>query len=181
MKVKIRRDGILSRLTASDSPVSAGVLASEFGVSRQIIVKDISALREEGHNIAALSKGYMLLKKDLPSRVFKTIHSDEDVETELNLIVDLGGYVDNVFVYHKAYNKVTAEMNIRSRLDVSRFIENITSGKSHLLKNVTSGYQYHTVTAKDKETLDLIEDKLWEAGFLAKLREFEPSEINRKK
>lgn len=181
MKVKIRRDEILNRLNSSDSPIPAGFLAALFGVSRQIIVKDISALRKEGHNISALSKGYVLEKEALPSRVFKTIHSDEDVETELNLIVDLGGYVKDVFVYHKAYNKVTAEMNIRSRLDVSRFIENITSGKSHLLKNVTSGYHYHTVTAKDKETLDLIEDKLWEAGFLAKLREFEPSEIDRKK
>ncbi|MBQ7120297.1 MAG: transcription repressor NadR [Oscillospiraceae bacterium] len=181
MKVQIRRDEILTRLNLADAPVSATALASIFGVSRQIIVKDISALREEGYAINALSKGYVLDKKPSPTRVFKTIHSDEDVERELNLIVDLGGVVEDVFIYHKAYNKVSAEMNIRTRLDVSKFIENITSGKSHLLKNVTSGYHYHTVTAKDTETLDLIEDSLWKAGFLAKLREFEPVEIDRKK
>ncbi len=181
MKGEIRRNEILSRLASSSSPVSANVLASEFHVSRQIIVKDISKLREDGHTINAFSKGYMLEKKTSPSRVFKTIHSDEDVETELNLIIDLGGCVEDVFIYHKAYNKVTAEMNIRSRLDVSKFIENVTSGKSSLLKNVTSGYHYHTVTAKDSETLNLIEDKLWEKGFLAKLREFEPEEIDRNK
>ena len=46
MKVKIRRGEILNRLNSSDSPIPAGFLAALFGVSRQIIVKDISALRE---------------------------------------------------------------------------------------------------------------------------------------
>ena len=52
------------------------------------------------------------------------------------------------------------------------------SGKSTLLEKITSGYHYHTVTAKDQKTLKLIEEKLWENGFLAKLQEYEPDEMN---
>ncbi len=177
MKCEIRRQEILNRLIQAENPLSANALSSEFGVSRQIIVKDIAKLREEGAVISAFSKGYVLENKGRPSKVFKNLHSDEDVETELNLIVDLGGTVEDVFVYHKAYNKVSAPMNIRSRRDVERFLNNIASGKSSLLKNVTSGYHYHTVTADSFETLKLIEDKLWECGFLAKLREYEPDEL----
>ncbi len=177
MKGEIRRKEILNRLTMAEKPVSAGSLSDEFGVSRQIIVKDIARLRDEGAEISAHVRGYVLENKGRPSRVFKIFHSDEDVEKELNLIVDMGGAVEDVFVYHKAYNKVTAAMNIKSRRDVEKFLDNIATGKSSLLKNVTSGYHYHTVSADSFETLKNIEDKLWEKGFLAKLREYEPAEL----
>lgn len=177
MKGEIRRKEILSRLASAEKPVSASNLSDEFGVSRQIIVKDIARLRDEGVQISAYVRGYVLENKGRPSRVFKIFHSDEDVEQELNLIVDMGGAVEDVFVYHKAYNKVTASMNIRTRKDVEKFLDNIATGKSSLLKNVTSGYHYHTVSADSFETLKNIEDKLWEKGFLAKLREYEPEEL----
>ncbi len=177
MKGEIRRQGILQRLSESTAPVSAGTLAQEFGVSRQIIVKDIAQLREKGAVIAALSRGYVLEKTGRFEKVFKMIHSDEDVEKELNLIVDLGGTVEDVFVSHKVYNKVSARMDIRSRLDVERFLADIASGKSSLLKNITSGYHYHTVSADVPETLELIEMRLWENGFLAPLQAYEPEEM----
>ena len=177
MKGDIRRDGILKRLMQSESPVSAGVLASEFGVSRQIIVKDIAQLREDGNKILSMARGYTLEKSKKCERVFKVIHSDEETETELNLIVDSGGTVENVFVYHKAYDVVSANLGIRSRSDVTEFMQNILTGKSSLLKNVTSGYHYHTVSADSFETLAHIEDKLWEQGFLAKLQAYEPEGI----
>ena len=80
-------------------------------------------------------------------------------------------------MYHKFYNTVRADMNIQTRRDVRRFIKEITEGKSSLLKNITAGYHYHTISADDNETLELIMEKLWEAGFLAPLCEFEPEEI----
>ena len=58
-------------------------------------------------------------------------------------------------------------MNIKSRVDVQTFMENISKGQSSLLKNVTAGYHYHTITAENEEILDLIEKKLEENGFLA--------------
>ena len=47
------------------------------------------------------------------------------------------------------------------------FMENITNGKSSLLKNVTSGYHYHTVKADSEDVLDRIESALQEKGFIA--------------
>ena len=59
------------------------------------------------------------------------------------------------------------------------FLKDISSGKSSLLKNVTSGYHYHTVATDSKEALKLIEDSLWEQGFLAPLQEYEPVNFNK--
>lgn len=177
MKGDIRRQDILKRLSDAGTPVSAGSLSREFGVSRQIIVKDIAQLRAEGAIIFSHARGYVLDQKELPKRVFKILHSDEDVERELNLIVDLGGIVEDVFIYHKYYNKVGARLGIRTRRDVYNFLEKIATGKSSLLKNVTSGYHYHTISAQASATLDLIEEKLGECGFLAQLQEYEPVEI----
>jgi len=178
MKGEERREKILKRLKDADGPVSAGNMAEEYGVSRQIIVQDIARLRAHGAAISSLSRGYILEKKPKSERVFKIIHSDEDVEKELNLIVDSGGAVEDVFVYHKFYGVVNAKMDIQSRNDIKIFLENITNGKSSLLKNVTSGYHYHTVTAESEKTLDMIEQKLKEEGFLAPLQQYEPKEIN---
>ena len=178
MKGEERREKILKQLNNADGPVSARSMADEYGVSRQIIVQDIARLRDKGINISSLSRGYVLEKKPRAERVFKILHSDEDVEKELNLIINLGGTVEDVFVYHKVYGIVNAKMDIRSKNDIDVFIENITSGKSSLLMNVTSGYHYHTITAESGKTLDMIEQMLKKEGFLAPLQQYEPKEIN---
>lgn len=179
MKGDIRREGIVERLMKSDAPVPAKLLSEEFGVSRQIIVKDIALLKQKGFPISALSRGYVIDKKQYVKKVFKIIHTEDEVQKELNLIVDLGGCVEDVFIYHKCYNKVSAKLCIKSRLDVERFLENIKSGKSSLLMNVTAGYHYHTVSAEDENTLLIIENELKNKGFLAPLQEYEPEEIKR--
>lgn len=177
MKGEERRNEILKRLSGSELPVSASSLAEEFGVSRQIIVQDIARLRGNGAEISSLARGYVLENKLPSKRVFKVIHSDEEVESELNLIVEQGGIVEDVFVYHKFYGVVSAAMNIRTQKDIEVFLDNIRTGKSSLLKNVTSGYHYHTIIAKNDKTLDIIQEKLKEKGFLAPLKEYEPKNI----
>ena len=49
-----------------------------------------------------------------------------------------------------------------------------SAGKSSLLKNVTSGYHYHTIDAESEEILDAIQEELRQRGFLAKLQDYEP-------
>lgn len=88
--------------------------------------------------------------------------------------MDLGGTVEDVFVYHKVYGVLRAEMNIKSRMDIRNYMEEIRSGKSSLLKNVTSGYHYHTVRAERVEILDMIQEELQKKGLLAKLQDYEP-------
>ena len=163
-----RRTYIIEQIQSCKTPVSGTALANKCEVSRQVIVQDIALLRTAGYDIISTNRGYILNVPDTVSRVFKVQHTDEQLEVELNLIVDLGGIVKNVFVNHKVYGKLEAELNIRSRKMVKAFLEDIESGVSTPLKNVTSGYHYHKVEADTKETLDEIEEMLREKGFLVK-------------
>ena len=169
-----RRGKIIQALKNSDKAVSATTLAKEFAVSRQVIVQDVALLRANEKNIFSTNRGYLIQEDEETTRVFKVQHEDDEVEKELTTIVDLGGTVEDVFVYHKVYGVLRAEMNIKSRMDIRNYMEEIRSGKSSLLKNVTSGYHYHTVRAERVEILDMIQEELQKKGLLAKLQDYEP-------
>ena len=160
MKGEARRKQLLNILSSSNNPVSGGTLAKELNVSRQIIVQDISLLRANGATIFSTNKGYLLQEDRKYSRVFKVYHTDDQVEEELSTIVDAGGQIRDVFVYHKVYGVLKADMGIKSRRDIRAYMEEISTGKSSLLKNVTSGYHYHTIDAESEEILDAIQDVL---------------------
>ena len=161
-----RRQEILKNIKESDRPVSCSKLAKDYDVSRQVIVQDIALLRASGYDIISTNRGYVLEGQTCAERVFKVRHTDEQLETELCTIVDLGGQVKNVMVNHKVYGHIEAELGITSRRKVKEFLEDIESGKSTPLKNITSDYHYHTVTADSEETLGMIEEELRKLGFL---------------
>lgn len=169
-----RREEIIHILKNSAHAVSGTELAKRLGVSRQVIVQDMALIRANGIDIISTHRGYLINDAKKVSRVFKVFHTDEQVEEELNLFVDLGGKVEDVFVYHKVYNVIKAPMNIKSRMDVKKYMADISSGKSTQLKNLTSNYHYHTITADSKDVLDMIQQELSERGFLAKLQDYEP-------
>ena len=168
MKGEERRKQLLNILSSSNNPVSGGTLAKELNVSRQIIVQDISLLRANGATIFSTNKGYLLQEDRKYSRVFKVYHTDDQVEEELSTIVDAGGQIRDVFVYHKVYGVLKADMGIKSRRDIRAYMEEISTG------NVTSGYHYHTIDAESEEILDAIQEELQQKGFLAKLQDYEP-------
>lgn len=174
MNGEARRQEIIKILAGAQKPVSGTELAKQLGVSRQVIVQDMALLKASEINIVSTAKGY-LLGDAVPDniRIFKVSHSDEQTQDELNTIVDLGGKVLDVFVKHKVYGEIKAPLNIESRLDVEEFMENLRTGKSSLLKNVTSAYHYHTVEAKDAARLDAIEKALEKKGYLAQLLDYE--------
>lgn len=174
MDSKDRRKKIVEILLAASKPVSGSSLSRQVGVSRQIVVQDIALLRVEGNNILSTNSGYILQTSTTCERVFKVQHSEAEVSKELSLIVDLGGKVKDVFVYHKVYGVLRADMPISSRRDILNFEKDIASGKSSLLMNVTSGFHYHTVTADSEEILNEIQEALQSEGFLAKLQDYEP-------
>lgn len=169
-----RRKKIMNILSLSRTPVAGVKLAKDLDVSRQVIVQDIALLRANGTAIFSTNRGYLIQDSKEFSRVLKVIHEDDEVEEELSAIVDAGGHVKDVFVYHKVYGVLRAEMNIKSRRDIKNYLEEIRSGKSSLLKNVTSGYHYHTILADSEEILDAIQEELQQKGFLAKLQDYEP-------
>lgn len=174
MSGRERREQIIKILNSSEMPVAGTELAKELGVSRQVIVQDMALIRANGIEVMATNRGYVIQEIKEVSRVFKVIHTDEQVEEELNLFVDLGGKVEDVFVYHKVYGVIKVPMNIKSRRDVRKYMEGISSGKSTNLMKLTSNYHYHTIISEDEQTLDLIQDELQQKGFLAKLQDYEP-------
>jgi len=166
MKADERRKGIVTLLMAEQQPISGGALSQRFGVSRQIIVQDIAVLKAAGYDILSTHQGYIVRKAPLAERVFKLRHTREQTEDELCCIVDLGGTVVDVFVWHKVYGKIEAPLNIFSRLQVKQFIEGVRSGKSTELMDITSGYHYHTVRADSEERLDRIFQALSERNYI---------------
>lgn len=167
MKAINRRKEIAAQLLTAENPVSGSTLAEKFGVSRQIIVQDISLLKAAGYEILSTHHGYVVQSSPLKERVFKLKHTTAETEDELNTIVDLGGTVVDVFVWHKVYGKVEAKMNIFSRMHVKQFIEGVRSGKSTELMNITGGYHYHTIRADSEEILDTIGKALDAKGYIA--------------
>lgn len=176
-----RREQIIKMLRTANAPVSGMALAKELEVSRQVIVQDIALIRAKDIEIYSTNRGYVLQDKTECTRIFKVQHEDNEVETELETFVDFGGQVRDVFVYHKIYGVIKADMDIRSRRDIRNYMTELKSGKSSLLKNVTSGFHYHTIAAEDEQTLDLIQEELGRLGFLAKLQEYEPVDFWSKK
>ena len=147
MKVATRRKALIEFLLSEKNPVSGDKLAEKYGVSRQIIVQDISALKTSGYEIISTNRGYIVQGTPLSTRVFKVRHTSAQTEDELNLIVSLGGTVVDVFVWHKVYGKVEANLNIFSERSIAQFMDGIKSGKSKELMHITEGYHYHTVRA----------------------------------
>lgn len=167
MKARERRNAIANFLLSEDRAVSGSELSEKFGVSRQIIVQDITVLKGSGYDILSTHNGYIVQKSPLKERVFKLRHTTEQTEDELNLIVNNGGTVVDVFVWHKVYGKMVAPLNIFSTLHVRQFIEGVRTGKSSELMNITGGYHYHTIRAESDEILDKINTVLNERGYIA--------------
>lgn len=184
-KAQARRDALLERLGAANGPLSGGELAKQLGVSRQIIVQDISLLRESRSKIVSTTKGYVLAadaqrtpRADKPfptsaaeplQRTFKVHHSVEEAEDELKTIIEAGGHVLNVSISHRVYGRVTAPLDIATPDDIANFIRDIESGKSSPLCTATSGYHYHLIAAKSVEALEAIGRALADKGYLAPL------------
>lgn len=169
MKSFNRRQEILSLLGNSDNPIPANTLKEKFGVSRQVIVQDIAYLRLEGYGITSTNRGYILNSKPVCSRVFKCRHSFEEIVEEGEIIISLGGRVEDIYVNHRVYGKIPARLNLKSMTDVEELYRSLVSGASKPLMTVTDGYHYHTVTADSEEVLQKIEEKLKSRGFLIEI------------
>lgn len=176
MSAADRREQILRILKNAASPMSGGSIGKIIGVSRQVIVQDIAMMRLEGSPILSTSRGYLLNEPVTFSRTIKMYHTNDQTEDELCTIVDLGGTVADVSVNHRVYGKLTAPLGIKSRRDIHAFMQDIRTGKSVPLMNVTSGYHYHLITAPTDEILDEIEAALREKKYTAELLPYEKNQ-----
>lgn len=177
MKVAARQDRLITILNKADRPVSGSELAEALDVSRQIIVKDINTIKEKGVTILSTPKGYLIDKTVGIRKIFKVQHTVDEIEKELNIFVDYGVEVEDVFIFHKVYNELHAKICIRTRMDVKDFVERFKNGISSPLMTTTNNYHYHTVIAKDPGSLRKVARALKDAGYLVELTEFEPEGV----
>lgn len=161
-------------LGRSSAPLSGAALGEQLGVSRQVVVQDIALLRQSGAEIVATNRGYLAGSAPTrPTRLFKVHHTIEQTGDELNLMVDHGVVVESVIVNHRTYGRLSARLGIKNRRDVTRFLEELATGASTPLMNITSGYHFHEVSADSEDVLDELEAALAQAGYLAELTAFE--------
>lgn len=164
-----RRLSIMERLSASDHPISATALASDFGVSRQIIVGDIALLRASGEAIIATPSGYYISSSS--SGITKTIacvHDGAGMKTELYLIVDNGCTVSDVIVEHPVYGQISGRLDLSSRFDVDEFISKLEGEDAPPLSSLTGGIHLHTLVCPDEAAYRRVVSALLTEGILYK-------------
>ena len=161
MDGKIRRNKIVEVLQKEKEPISGGTLAKLMGVSRQVIVQDITLLRT-AYPVFATAKGYLLYPAEEKKvcRTFCVKHKPEETRDELNRIVDLGGTVRDVMVEHDIYGEIRADLMLSRRKEVGEFCDKLEKSRSGPLNVLGSGVHYHTVEAENEDILDEIEKAL---------------------
>ncbi len=164
MKISDRQNQIIKILQEEEFPQSGTALAQRFGVSRQIIVKDIGVLKAFGINIISTNRGYKIDDGGSLTYILESHHEDKDIRDELNTIVDNGGIVVDVFINHPVYGVIKKDLDIHSRSGVTNFVKNMTS--SIPLKNLTEDIHYHTIRVDNDFAKESIENKLREKGIL---------------
>lgn len=169
MKATERRKEILSLLGNTSLPISAGILSDKFAVSRQVIVQDIAILRANGYDIISTNRGYYIGGAVRAERVFKCRHKLDELVEEAELIIDNGGRVEDVFVNHRVYGRISARLDLITHTHAEELHRSLVSGASKPLMSVTDGYHYHTVTADSEAALDKIEQALRARGFLIEI------------
>ena len=116
MKAAERRDAIIKKLKNSAEPLSGAALAQELGVSRQVIVQDISILRAQGNEVLSTNRGYVLQHSEEASRVFKVIHTEEEEMHSHKLHRDGGSIGDGIHAIPHGFDAIIAISSIRVAL-----------------------------------------------------------------
>jgi transcriptional regulator of NAD metabolism len=167
MKEKEARLKEILKLLEENVPVSGSMLASKLGVTRQIIVQDIAVLKSRGYDIISTARGY-ILNRQIPKfvRLIAVKHGKEDIRRELEIIVENGGEVLDVVVEHPVYGEIKGYLNIKTLDDVKAFITAMETSKAEPLLTLSHGIHLHHIGSDSNEKLDIIENKLKEAGFL---------------
>jgi transcriptional regulator of NAD metabolism len=167
MDKRERLDAIRSDLETATRPLNGTELAARFGVSRQAIVQDMAALRNEGIPVAATSQGYLLDRgRSGVRRLFAVRHGAEAIHDELRAVVDAGGTVADVIVDHPVYGEIRGAIGVRTRDDVTRFVTLLESSGRGALLTLSGGFHLHTVEAPDEATMSRVEEALRTLGIL---------------
>lgn len=165
---KDRREAILKLLIESNSPIKGTILAQKFGVTRQVIVKDIAILRAKNSNIISTQDGYMFnnINGWRVRRIIAVSHNEKNTIDELEIVVKYGGIIEDVIVEHPIYGEIKVNLMIKNLNDLNKFKENFTDNNITPLSALTNGIHIHTISADSQENIDYIIRDLRQKGYL---------------
>lgn len=169
-----RRQILLNKLKATTEPLKGGELGKQTGVSRQVIVGDITLLKAKGEPIIATGQGYLYMRETGDNDLYRILachHSPEETENELNILVNAGVTVKDVSIEHPVYGELTAGIHLSSPAEVEEFMKRVReTGASYLLE-LTGGLHLHTITAPNVAILEKAIHDMNAAGYLLKENE----------
>ncbi|MBD7916395.1 transcription repressor NadR [Clostridium sp. Sa3CUN1] len=167
MSSKKRREDIIKMLIEGNKPIKGTELALLFGVTRQIIVKDIAILRAEGKNIIATPDGYIYNKEiNKVKSIIAVNHNSNQTIEELEVVVKYGGIIEDVIIDHPLYGEIRSNLMIKNLNDLNKFENEFKNKNVKPLSNLTDGIHLHTIAADNEEDIELIKKELDEKGFL---------------
>lgn len=165
-----RRKKLVQLLQEATAPLPGRALGEQTGVSRQVIVGDITLLKAKGCPIIATSRGYLYIddaKTDRARRTIACLHTPEQTAEELYIFVDHGLTVKNVIVEHPVYGDLNASIMVSNRKEVDDFIAQVEASNASYLHHLSeTGIHLHTIEGKDEAAIDEAIRALDEAGFL---------------
>lgn len=166
-----RRQQILEMLKTATEAIKGTDLAKTVGVSRQVIVGDITLLKARNEPILATSQGYLFMgqstEEHAVERQIPCIHAPYDAREELYTLVDAGVVVKNVTVEHPVYGELTASIMVANRHEVDLFLSRVEESGASYLSELTGGIHLHLLSAPSSEYLDAAVDAMRAKGFMA--------------
>lgn len=169
MNSLIRRKEIISHIAKIHRPIKGVELANIFGVTRQVIVKDIAIIRAAGVNIIATPEGYMITKEESRyKKVLALAHKEEEMVSELEIVIKFGGIIEDVIIEHPIYGEIKANLMIRNLNDLDNFIDLYKKNKAKPLSALTEGIHLHTISTDNEQDMQLIIENLEKAGYILK-------------
>ncbi|WP_245827581.1 transcription repressor NadR [Paenisporosarcina indica] len=166
-----RRQQLLEMLKTATEAIKGTDLAKTVGVSRQVIVGDITLLKARKEPILATSQGYLYMgnigSENEVERQIPCIHTPEDAREELYTLVDAGVVVKNVTVEHPVYGELTASIMVANRHEVNLFLTRVEETSASYLSELTGGIHLHLISASSSDYLDAAVEAMRVKGFLA--------------
>lgn len=169
MDADFRRKEIIKQLNQTTQPISASTFAKKFGVSRQVIVGDVSLIRAAGTKIEATPKGYKMQQVYAPNHYIGKVvcrHSLSQTADEFKVIIANGGELVDVSIDHPIYGELTGRLDISTHEGAKLFLEKSKETEAGLLANLTNGIHLHTIACDNKESFDTIKKELQQKGIL---------------
>ncbi len=162
----IRLQQLQETLLHAREPMTGNEIATQFEVTRQVVVHDIALLRAQGIAVVSTPRGY-LISSQVEGQKYALIavcHQPEQTADELYVLVDFGIIILDVQIEHPVYGQLTGSLQLSSRRDVELFMAKITTHKAALLSSLTGGYHFHRVEYPNSQRLEEAIRKLKASG-----------------